>query len=605
MEYNLDEKKLKLTCINFSDEIVKDEIFLKNKDVTVFNSSILQLENSDDMLISSRGWYGNIRSWDGVNFIILSLFDKDFKKKKQNIIGIDLKALQDKDINFKEFKEFKESQKNIIAHGDKLLKGPEDPRLFYLNNDIYILINDLTPEDKRHMFVAKVNLDTLNYGKTTELCESLSTKFEKNWGPFIYEDKLHFIYDINPLKIFELEDNFDCELKFNMDNSLLKKVTDSFPDLDFHLRNSTNLISLNQEEYLGLGHGVLDYKNNTDINKYLISLFDNSEYSESDKTYFKKFFKFYTGFFYKLNMKKQEITHITPFFQLPNYESKQELIFFPTSISMDSEKYISISYNVGDNRSYFTKLHLDVINISLYNKDNIDFLVNLNINPNYYIELIRTLRKYLGYSVKKKNYYIFGNTKKTFSLKKKINKKSKLKTKKSITKPSKKINHLLDNEKLPFGEMKGAKIKDLKPDFIKEFIKTNEYRKNKKLIDLFFKYHSNVIEQSGGGKKRNKRSVKKSSKKHTLHYFGTDWCFYCKKFNPKWKKLVESHKKNKHISFKKTVVDESNEDLVNKFNIVSYPTLLLVKDDGSQIPYLSDKREKKDIDVFLKQQNVF
>ena len=49
MEYNLDEKKLKLTCINFSDEIVKDEIFLKNKDVTVFNSSILQLENSDDM----------------------------------------------------------------------------------------------------------------------------------------------------------------------------------------------------------------------------------------------------------------------------------------------------------------------------------------------------------------------------------------------------------------------------------------------------------------------------------------------------------------------------------------------------------------------------
>ena len=142
MEYNLDEKKLKLTCINFSDEIVKDEKFLKNKDVTIFNSSILQLKNSDDMLISSRGWYGNIRSWDGVNFIILSLFDKEFKKKKQNIIGIDLKALQDKDL---QFKEFKESQKNIIPHGEKLLKGPEDPRLFYLKDDIYILINDLTP----------------------------------------------------------------------------------------------------------------------------------------------------------------------------------------------------------------------------------------------------------------------------------------------------------------------------------------------------------------------------------------------------------------------------------------------------------------------------
>jgi thioredoxin-related protein len=53
------------------------------------------------------------------------------------------------------------------------------------------------------------------------------------------------------------------------------------------------------------------------------------------------------------------------------------------------------------------------------------------------------------------------------------------------------------------------------------------------------------------------------------------------------------------------MIDESNEHLVNQYNIVSYPTLLLVKEDGSQIPYLSDKREKKDIDLFLKQHNVF
>ena len=31
-------------------------------------------------------------------------------------------------------------------------------------------------------------------------------------------------------------------------------------------------------------------------------------------------------------MEKQEITKISPFFQFPNKESKQELIFFPTSI---------------------------------------------------------------------------------------------------------------------------------------------------------------------------------------------------------------------------------------------------------------------------------
>ena len=45
------------------------------------------------------------------------------------------------------------------------------------------------------------------------------------------------------------------------------------------------------------------------------------------------------------NFKKKEITEISPFFQLPNYESKQELIFFPTSIYLDDKKYVNISYN--------------------------------------------------------------------------------------------------------------------------------------------------------------------------------------------------------------------------------------------------------------------
>ena len=74
-------------------------------------------------------------------------------------------------------------------------------------------------------------------------------------------------------------------------------------------------------------------------------------------------------------MNKKSITEISPFFQLPNYESKQELIFFPTSIYLDKDKFVNISYNIGDNRSYFLRLHLDVIKISLYKKNSIDFQV--------------------------------------------------------------------------------------------------------------------------------------------------------------------------------------------------------------------------------------
>ena len=183
------------------------------------------------------------------------------------------------------------------------------------------------------MFVSKINLDTLTYDNPkTNLCEVLSGTFEKNWGSFIHNKKLHMLYDINPLKIFEVSDDFKCKLVCDIFDNMLNKFSDSYPDLHFHIRNSSNLIDLGKNKYLGLGHSVLDYKTHTNINKYLLPSIDKSKYSEEDKVYFKKFFKLYSGFFFILDMKKKEITELSPFFQLPNYESKQELIFFPTSI---------------------------------------------------------------------------------------------------------------------------------------------------------------------------------------------------------------------------------------------------------------------------------
>jgi thiol-disulfide isomerase/thioredoxin len=171
---------------------------------------------------------------------------------------------------------------------------------------------------------------------------------------------------------------------------------------------------------------------------------------------------------------------MSPFFQLPNHESKQELIFFPTSISLDSDKYVNISYNVGDNRSYFLKLHLDIINVSLYNKENIEFLVNLNINLNYYIELVRNIRKLLGFSTKKKEYYKFGNVNEIFASSGKINKKKK--TKKNPKKSNKPI------------------------------------------------------------KKKKKQTNRKETKKKKLIYFHMKGCGWCKKFEPMWSKLKKNMK---------------------------------------------------------------
>ena len=128
-------------------------------------------------------------------------------------------------------------------------------------------------------------------------------------------------------------------------------------------------------------------------------------------------------------MNKKDIVSLSPFFQLPNFESKQELIFFPCSIFIDKKDFVNISYSVGDNRSYVVKLHLNIIKISLYDKKNIDFQVNHNINPNYYVELIRNIRKIMGLSVQKKEYYKFKDVDKTLSSRGSKKKKSKRKPK--------------------------------------------------------------------------------------------------------------------------------------------------------------------------------
>ena len=43
-------------------------------------------------------------------------------------------------------------------------------------------------------------------------------------------------------------------------DTILERFKKSYPDLHFHIRNSTNLINIGSNKYLGLGHAVLDYK---------------------------------------------------------------------------------------------------------------------------------------------------------------------------------------------------------------------------------------------------------------------------------------------------------------------------------------------------------
>ena len=69
--------------------------------------------------------------------------------------------------------------------------------------------------------------------------------------------------------------------------------------------------------------------------------------------------------------------------------------------------------------------------------------------------------------------------------------------------------------------------------------------------------------------------------------FKNERCGYCKKFDPTWKKLKSQ--KHKGISFQKTVIDDTNQELLNQYNIFSYPTLLLEKKNGKKVVFTRRK----------------
>ena len=131
--YSFRSNELVLKSVDLTKEILRDNRLLKNKDITIFNSSVLPLRDTNDFLVASRGWFGNVRTWDGVNFIILTTMNSNYKKKKQNILDIDVSVLKQRNLKFKEFKN------KIIEHQKTFLEGPEDPRLFYYKNNIFML----------------------------------------------------------------------------------------------------------------------------------------------------------------------------------------------------------------------------------------------------------------------------------------------------------------------------------------------------------------------------------------------------------------------------------------------------------------------------------
>jgi protein disulfide isomerase family A protein 3 len=80
--------------------------------------------------------------------------------------------------------------------------------------------------------------------------------------------------------------------------------------------------------------------------------------------------------------------------------------------------------------------------------------------------------------------------------------------------------------------------------------------------------------------------------------FYAPWCGHCKSLAPKWNELATNLKD--HSSIRIAKIDATANDYPSTFDVRGYPTILLVKNDGSApIPY-DGAREVKDMQKWLK-----
>jgi thioredoxin 1 len=90
----------------------------------------------------------------------------------------------------------------------------------------------------------------------------------------------------------------------------------------------------------------------------------------------------------------------------------------------------------------------------------------------------------------------------------------------------------------------------------------------------------------------------KKSKECLILLFSAEWCPHCKKMQPDWEKYTEMYyNKDYEVSFRKVIGDDE-PDLVEKYNIDSYPSIILIR-DGLIYEYDSNF-SKESMDLFIK-----
>ena len=114
-------------------------------------------------------------------------------------------------------------------------------------------------------------------------------------------------------------------------------------------------------------------------------------------------------------------------------------------------------------------------------------------------------------------------------------------------------------------------------------------------VAYYFIYKSNREGFDGTGAS----NLKPASGECIVALFYAPWCGHCKTFKPEFEKAMsdldgmtakKSEIKGKTIRFAKVNCDEDeNKPLAKKYSIGGYPTVKILKDDGTDIEYDGDR----------------
>ena len=232
-------KPIDTRMINIGPFILENE-----KKIYIYNPSILN--DNGKILYTARisGNRNNTTLIKNFNYKSNININREFNNNLHNFEDSSI-IIWEKEDDFQIRSPFKKNNLNLKAN----FQGIEDPRLFKYLNDIWIYAHYRGNID--NSFVHRPIIFKLSDMKIIYLTCSLTTnnKMEKNWMPFVYENKLFFEYSIDPHIIIL------CDINTGHCKEIYKTYTEIKFSKNIGGGAPSQLINYNGTQcFLGVGH---------------------------------------------------------------------------------------------------------------------------------------------------------------------------------------------------------------------------------------------------------------------------------------------------------------------------------------------------------------